>query len=112
VRFMGASLFVDPDQATSGRMSALHANKIEKQLKKEVQQLLRLAEAAGAVDIPAARRLMTTILIREDATRIEARIVGLLISWELKKPTSIRSIQLRLLRANCNWKGFLCREIS
>src|ERR1700731_556582 len=71
--------------ANASRHSALsygHAKKIEKQLKKEVQQLLRLAEQADARDIPDGmsipeeleRRELRLAAIAEAKTKIEARV--------------------------------------
>ena len=70
--------------ANASRHSALsygHAKKIEKQLKKEVQQLLRLAERADAADIPDGmsipeeleRRERRLAAIAEAKSKIEAR---------------------------------------
>ena len=70
--------------ANASRHSALsygHASKIEKQLKKEVQQLLRLAEQADATQIPDGmsipeeleRRELRLAAIAEAKTKIEAR---------------------------------------
>jgi hypothetical protein len=70
--------------ANASRHSALsygHAKKIEKQLKKEVQQLLRLAEAADGVNTPDGmsipeeleRRETRLAAIAEAKTKIEAR---------------------------------------
>jgi transposase len=70
--------------ANASRHSALsygHAKKIEKQLKKEVQQLLRLAERADAADIPDGmsipeeleRRELRLAAIAEAKAKIEAR---------------------------------------
>lgn len=70
--------------ANASRHSALsygHAKKIEKQLKKEVQQLLRLAEQADAADIPDGmsipeeleRRELRLAAIAEAKAKIEAR---------------------------------------
>jgi transposase len=70
--------------ANASRHSALsygHARKIEKQLKKEVQQLLRLAEQADEADIPDGmsipeeleRRELRLAAIAEAKRRIEAR---------------------------------------
>ena len=70
--------------ANASRHSALsygHASKIEKQLKREVQQLLRLAEQADAADIPDGmsipeeleRRELRLAAIAEAKAKIEAR---------------------------------------
>ena len=70
--------------ANASRHSALsygHAKKIEKQLKKEVQQLLRLAERADAKDIPDGmsipeeleRREVRLAAIAEAKAKIQAR---------------------------------------
>ena len=70
--------------ANASRHSALsygHAKKIEKQLKKEVQQLLRLAEQADGVNTPDGmsipeeleRREMRLAAIAEAKAKIEAR---------------------------------------
>jgi transposase len=70
--------------ANASRHSALsygHAKKIEKQLKREVKQLLRLAERADAQDIPdgmsipeeLARRESRLAAIAEAKAKIEAR---------------------------------------
>jgi transposase len=70
--------------ANASRHSALsygHAKKIEKQLKKEVKQLLRLAERADAADIPDGmsipeeleRRESRLAAIAEAKAKIEAR---------------------------------------
>jgi transposase len=70
--------------ANASRHSALsygHAKKIEKQLKREVQQLLRLAEQADAKDIPDGmsipeeleRRELRLAAIAEAKAKIEAR---------------------------------------
>jgi hypothetical protein len=70
--------------ASASRHSALsygHAKKIEKQLKKEVQQLLRLAEQADENDIPDGmsipeeleRRELRLAAIAEAKAKIEAR---------------------------------------
>jgi len=70
--------------ANASRHSALsygHARKIEKQLKKEVKQLLRLAERADAADIPDGmsipeeleRRELRLAAIAEAKATIEAR---------------------------------------
>lgn len=70
--------------ANASRHSALsygHAKKIEKQLRKEVQQLLRLAERADAQDIPDGmsipeeleRREVRLAAIAEAKAKIEAR---------------------------------------
>ncbi len=70
--------------ANASRHSALsygHAKKIEKQLKKEVQQLLRLAEAADGVNTPDGmsipeeleRRELRLAAIAEAKAKIEAR---------------------------------------
>ena len=70
--------------ANASRHSALsygHAKKIEKQLKREVQQLLRLAERADAQDIPDGmsipeeleRRESRLAAIAEAKAKIEAR---------------------------------------
>jgi transposase len=70
--------------ANASRHSALsygHAKKIEKQLKKEVQQLLRLAERADAADIPDGmsipeeleRRELRLAAIAEAKAKIESR---------------------------------------
>ncbi len=70
--------------ANASRHSALsygHARKIEKQLKKEVQQLLRLAEQADAAQIPDGmsipeeleRRELRLVAIAEAKAKIEAR---------------------------------------
>ena len=70
--------------ANASRHSALsygHAKKIEKQLKKEVQQLLRLAERADEADIPDGmsipeeleRRELRLAAIAEAKAKIEAR---------------------------------------
>jgi transposase len=69
--------------ANASRHSALsygHAKKIEKQLRKEVQQLLRLAERADAADIPDGmsipeeleRRELRLAAIAEAKAKIEA----------------------------------------
>jgi transposase len=71
-------------RANASRHSALshgHAKKIEKQLKKEVQQLLRLAEAADGVNTPDGmsipeeleRRELRLAAIAEAKAKIEAR---------------------------------------
>jgi transposase len=71
--------------ANASRHSALsygHANKIQKQLKKEVQQLLALAERADAADIPDGmsipeeleRRETRLAAIAEAKAKIEARV--------------------------------------
>jgi len=71
--------------ANASRHSALsygHAKKIEKQLKREVQQLLRLAERADAADIPDGmsipeeleRRELRLAAIAEAKAKIEARV--------------------------------------
>src|ERR1700681_2435229 len=60
--------------ANASRHSALsygHAKKIEKQLKKEVQQLLKLAERADAKDIPDG------MSIPEELERREVRLVAI-----------------------------------
>jgi transposase len=60
--------------ANASRHSALsygHAQKIEKQLKREVQQLLRLAEQADAADIPDG------MSIPEELERREARLAAI-----------------------------------
>jgi hypothetical protein len=70
--------------ANASRHSALsygHAKKIEKQLKREVQQLLRLAEQADGVNIPDGmsipeeleRRELRLAAIAEAKVQIEAR---------------------------------------
>ena len=70
--------------ANASRHSALsygHAKKIEKQLKKEVQQLLRLAEQADTANIPDGmsipeeleRRELRLAAIAEAKSKIEAR---------------------------------------
>jgi transposase len=70
--------------ANASRHSALsygHAKKIEKQLKREVQQLLRLAERADGADIPDGmsipeeleRRELRLAAIAEAKAKIEAR---------------------------------------
>jgi transposase len=70
--------------ANASRHSALsygHAKKIEKQLKREVKQLLRLAEQADAADIPDGmsipeeleRRELRLAAIAEAKAKIEAR---------------------------------------
>jgi hypothetical protein len=70
--------------ANASRHSALsygHAKKIEKQLRKEVQQLLQLAERADAADIPDGmsipeeleRRELRLAAIADAKTRMEAR---------------------------------------
>jgi transposase len=70
--------------ANASRHSALsygHAKKIEKQLKREVKQLLQLAERADAQDIPdgmsipeeLARRELRLAAIAEAKAKIEAR---------------------------------------
>jgi transposase len=70
--------------ANASRHSALsygHAKKIEKQLKKEVKQLLKLAERADAADIPDGmsipqeleRRELRLAAIAEAKAKIEAR---------------------------------------
>lgn len=71
--------------ANASRHSALsygHAKKLEKQLKREVQQLLKLAEQADAADIPDGmsipeeleRRETRLAAIAEAKKRIEARV--------------------------------------
>jgi Transposase DDE domain len=71
--------------ANASRHSALsygHAKKIEKQLKKEVQQLLRLAEAADGLNTPDGmsipeeleRRELRLAAIAEAKAKIEARV--------------------------------------
>jgi transposase len=71
--------------ANASRHSALsygHANKIEKQLKREVQQLLKLAEQADAADLPDGmsipeeleRREARLAAIAEAKKKIEARV--------------------------------------
>ena len=71
--------------ANASRHSALsygHAKKLEKQLKREVQQLLRLAEQADAADIPDGmsipeeleRRETRLAAIAEAKKKIEARV--------------------------------------
>jgi transposase len=60
--------------ANASRHSALsygHAKKLEKQLKREVQQLLKLAEQADAADIPDG------MSIPEELERREARLAAL-----------------------------------
>jgi transposase len=60
--------------ANASRHSALsyaHANKLEKQLKREVQQLLKLAEQADAADIPDG------MSIPEELERREARLAAI-----------------------------------
>lgn len=60
--------------ANASRHSALsygHAKKLEKQLKREVQQLLRLAEQADAADIPDG------MSIPEELERREARLAAI-----------------------------------
>lgn len=60
--------------ANASRHSALsygHARKLEKQLKREVQQLLRLAEQADAADIPDG------MSIPEELERREARLAAI-----------------------------------
>jgi Holliday junction resolvasome RuvABC endonuclease subunit len=70
--------------ANASRHSALsygHAKKLEKQLKREVQQLLKLAEQADAAEIPdgmsipeeLARREARLVAIAEAKKQIEAR---------------------------------------
>jgi transposase len=70
--------------ANASRHSALsygHAKKIEKQLRREVQQLLRLAERADAADVPDGmsipeeleRRELRLAAIAEAKAKIEAR---------------------------------------
>src|ERR1039457_5374718 len=59
--------------ANASRHSALsygHAKKIEKQLKREVKQLLRLAERADAQDIPDG------MSIPEELARRESRLAA------------------------------------
>ena len=71
--------------ANASRHSALsygHAKKLEKQLKREVQQLLKLAEQADAADIPDGmsipeeleRREARLAAIAEAKNKIEARV--------------------------------------
>jgi hypothetical protein len=71
--------------ANASRHSALsygHAKKLEKQLKREVQQLLKLAERADAADIPDGmsipeeleRREARLAAIAEAKNKIEARV--------------------------------------
>jgi transposase len=71
--------------ANASRHSALsygHAKKLEKQLKREVQQLMKLAEQADAVDIPDGmsipeeleRREARLAAIAEAKRKIEARV--------------------------------------
>jgi hypothetical protein len=71
--------------ANASRHSALsygHAKKLEKQLKREVQQLLKLAEQADAADIPDGmsipeeleRREARLAAIAEAKKKIEARV--------------------------------------
>jgi transposase len=71
--------------ANASRHSALsygHAKKIEKQLKKEVKQLLRLAEQADGVNVPDGmslpeeleRREQRLAAIAEATAKIEARV--------------------------------------
>jgi len=71
--------------ANASRHSAFsygHARKLEKRLKKEVKQLLRLAEQADAADIPdgmsipqeLARRELRLAAIAEAKAKIEARV--------------------------------------
>ena len=71
--------------ANASRHSALsygHAKKIEKQLRREVQQLLRLAERADATDIPDGmsipeeleRRELRLAAIAEAKAKIEVRV--------------------------------------
>jgi len=73
--------------ANASRHSALsygHAKKIEKRLKKEVKQLLRLAEQADAADIPDGmsipeeleRRELRLAAIAQAQAKIEARVQG------------------------------------
>lgn len=73
--------------ANASRHSALsygHAKKIEKQLKREVQQLLRLAERADGVNVPDGmsipeeleRRELRLAAITEAKAKIEARAEG------------------------------------
>lgn len=60
--------------ANASRHSALsygHAKKLEKQLKREVQQLMRLAEQADAVDVPDG------MSIPEELERREARLAAI-----------------------------------
>lgn len=60
--------------ANASRHSALsygHAKKLEKQLKREVRQLLKLAEQADAADIPDG------MLIPEELERREARLAAI-----------------------------------
>ena len=64
----------DQIHANASRHSALsygHAKKIEKQLKREVQQLLKLAEQADAADIPDG------MSIPEELERREARLAAI-----------------------------------
>lgn len=61
-------------QANASRHSALsygHAKKLEKQLKREVQQLLKLAEQADAADLPDG------MSIPEELERREARLAAI-----------------------------------
>jgi hypothetical protein len=71
--------------ANASRHSALsygHAQKLEKQLRREVKQLLRLAEAADGVNVPDGmsipeeleRREQRLAAIAEAKTKIEARV--------------------------------------
>lgn len=71
--------------ANASRHSALsygHAQKLEQQLKREVKQLLRLAEAADGVNVPDGmsipeqleRREQRLAAIAEAKTKIEARV--------------------------------------
>ncbi len=71
--------------ANASRHSALshgHAKKLERQLKREVQQLLRLAEQADGVNVPDGmsipaeleRREQRLAAIAEAKTKIEARV--------------------------------------
>jgi hypothetical protein len=62
-----------PSHANASRHSALsygHAKKIEKQLKREVQQLLRLAEQADGVNTPDGMSIPEELEHRE--TRLAA----------------------------------------
>ena len=71
-------------QANASRHSALsygHANKLEKQLKREVQQLLKLAEQADAADLPDG------MSIPEELERREARLAAIV---EAKKKMETR----------------------
>src|SRR5690606_3984920 len=71
--------------ANASRHSALsygHAKKLEKQLKREVQQLLKLAEQADAADLPDG------LSIPEELARREARLAAIA---EAKKQIEARA---------------------